>query len=81
MVAGIEGEGGEGSKCESMERIYFLNSSVNIVWKNFVGWSYKVKKAFSGEKMRMLRDALNVHRTYKTTSYVSCKGYESERRL
>jgi hypothetical protein len=31
MVAGIEGEGGEGSKCESMERIYFLNSSVNIV--------------------------------------------------
>jgi hypothetical protein len=33
-----------------MERIYFLGSSVSIVLKKFVRWSYKVKRAFSGEK-------------------------------
>jgi hypothetical protein len=33
------------------------------------------------KKVGMLRGALNTHRTYETTSYVSCKGFESERRL
>jgi hypothetical protein len=31
-------------------------------------------------KERMLCGALNAHRTYETTFYVSCKGSESERR-
>jgi hypothetical protein len=29
----------------------------------------------------MLRGALNAHRAYETTSYVSCKGSKSERTL
>jgi hypothetical protein len=37
-------------------------------------------KEHLAEKVRMLRGAPNVHRTYVTTSYVSCKGPESERR-
>jgi transposase-like protein len=32
------------------------------------------------EKVGMLHGTLNAHRTYVTTSYVSCKGSESERR-
>jgi hypothetical protein len=37
-------------------------------------------KKHLAEKVRMLRGALNAHQTYKTTSYVSCKEFESERR-
>jgi hypothetical protein len=38
-------------------------------------------KEHLAEKVKMLRGALNIHRPYGTTSYVSCKGSESERML
>jgi hypothetical protein len=37
-------------------------------------------KEHLAEKVEMLRGALNVHRTYGSTYYVSCKVSESERR-
>jgi hypothetical protein len=49
--------------------------------KEFHGDGAKRLKGHLAEKVGMLRGALNAHRTYETTSYVSCKGSESERKL
>jgi hypothetical protein len=68
----------------------------DVVWEHgenlFPGFKckYCVKKIRGGgatrlkehlaKKVGMLRGALNAHRTYGSTSYVSCKGSKSERR-
>jgi hypothetical protein len=49
--------------------------------KEFHGGRATRLKEHLAEKVRILRGALNAYRTYGITSYVSCKGSESERRL
>jgi hypothetical protein len=43
------------------------------------GGATRLKEHLVG-KVGMLCGALNALRTYRSTSYVSCKGFESERR-
>jgi hypothetical protein len=78
MVAGIdEGEGcSVGVRREFISWVQVQVLCERISWL----WSYKVERAFSGGEMGMLHGALNIHRTYGTTSSVSCKGSESEKR-
>jgi hypothetical protein len=59
----------------------FLRFKCKYYVKEFhEGGATRLKEHLAG-KMVMLCGALNAHRTYISTSYMSCKGSESERRL
>jgi hypothetical protein len=77
MVTGIDG--GEGCSVEAW-REFISRVSTRLCERILWWWSYNVKRAFSGKKVEILCGAVNAHQTYETTSYVSCKGFESERR-
>jgi hypothetical protein len=66
--------------CEYGENL-FPGFNCKYCVKEFHGGGATMLKEHLAEKVGMLRGALNAHRTYRTTSYVSCKGSESERRL
>jgi hypothetical protein len=80
FIYGCMNRWGRGIKCGSMKRIYFPGSSANIVWKNFEWVQLQGWWSIWWGNVRIFCGALNAQRTYGTTSYMSCKGFESERR-
>jgi hypothetical protein len=76
MVAGIDGE--RDVVWEYGENLFFGFKCKYCV-KEFCGSGATRLKEHLAGKMGMLHGALNTHRTYGSTSYVSYKGSESEK--
>jgi hypothetical protein len=72
---------GERDQVWEHEENLFLRFKYMYYVKEFRGDRATRLKEHLTEKMRMFHGAPNVHRTYRTTFNVSCKGSKSEIRL
>jgi hypothetical protein len=75
MVAGIDG--GEGSSV-GVWREFIFQVQVQVLFERILRGEATRLKEHLARKSGNIHSALNVHQTNETTSYMSCKGSESE---